>query len=132
MAARVWLGQLRSVRFLSVTHESKNPLIVMSKHSFDSEPSDNTTLVSALGWIGVFLVFVLVVALTYLRDPASTQETINTVERIKIRNEVEADQARLVNNYQWVNEPEGVIRVPVERAMELVVEELKAEQEAGS
>ena len=104
----------------------------MSKHSFDFEPSDNTTLVSALGWIGVFLVFVLVVALTYLRDPAASQEKINVAERIRIRDDVRAEQAKLVNAYQWVNQPEGVIRVPVERAMELVVEELKAGQATAS
>lgn len=103
----------------------------MSKHSFDIEPSDHTTMVSALGWLGVFLVFVLVVALTYLRDPAASQEKKNVVERTRIRNEVIANQAALVNNYQWVNQPEGIIRVPVERAMELVVEELKAEQAAN-
>jgi len=102
----------------------------MSKHSFNIEPSDNTTLVSALGWIGVFLVFVLVVALTYLRDPAASQEERNIVDRMKIRNDVRAEQARLVNDYQWVNQPEGVIRVPVARAMEITVEELKAEQAA--
>lgn len=102
----------------------------MSKHSFNIEPSDNTTLVSALGWVGVFLVFVLVVALTYLRDPAASQEARNIVDRMKIRNDVRAEQAKLVNDYQWVNEPEGVIRVPVARAMEITVEELKAEQAA--
>ncbi len=102
----------------------------MSKHEFDKEPSDNTTLVSALGWIGVFLIFVLLVALTYLRDTGTDQEALNVVERYRIRNEVEATQAKLVGEYQWVNQPEGVIRVPVERAMEITVEELKAEQAA--
>ena len=104
----------------------------MSKHSFDFEPSDNTTLVSALGWVGVFLVFVLVVAITYLRDPAASQLEKDKVARDTIRAQVINDQAELVDRYQWVNQPEGVIRVPVERAMELVVEELKAEQAAAS
>jgi len=104
----------------------------MSKHSFDVEPSDNTTLVSALGWIGVFLVFVLIVGITYLRHPAESQMEKDKVARAAIRMEVNDTQSKLVERYQWVNEPEGVIRVPVERAMELVVEELKAEQAAGS
>lgn len=103
----------------------------MSKHSFDSEPSDNTTLVSALGWIGVFLIFALLVALTYLRDPAVDQEQRNVVERNRIHKEVQATQAKLVSEYQWVNQPEGIIRVPVERAMELTIQELKAGQAAN-
>ena len=54
------------------------------------------------------------------------------IERTRILNDVRGEQAKLVNEYQWVNQPEGIIRIPVERAMGLVVEELKAEQAANS
>ena len=100
----------------------------MSKHSFDKEPSDNTVLVSALGWIGVFLVFALVVAVAYLPNRAVSQEELNVTERTAIRNHVIREQSDLMNKYQWINEAEGVVRLPVERAMELAVEELQAEQ----
>ncbi len=103
----------------------------MNKHHHDKEPSDNTVLVSALGWIGVFLVFVLVVAVAYLPNRAVSQEDLNVAERMTIRNTVRNEQEQLVNNYQWVNEAEGIVRLPVERAMELTVEELQAEQAAA-
>ena len=52
------------------------------------------------------------------------------IGRYEIRNEVRAEQARLVNSYEWVNQAEGVVRIPVERAMRLSVEELRAEQQS--
>ena len=101
----------------------------MSNAPLDKEPSDSTVLVSALGWIGVCLVFLVIVAVAYLPNRAKSQEEINAAIRYQIRNEVRGEQARLVSSYEWVNQPEGVVRIPVERAMRLTVEELREKQE---
>lgn len=98
----------------------------------EKEPSDSTVLFSALGWIGVFLIFVLIVAITYLNNPASSQSAEDNKARASILADVEAEQIRLVNATEWVNRPEGVVRIPVDRAMDIVVKELREEQEAGS
>ena len=98
----------------------------------EKEPSDSTVLFSALGWIGVFLIFVLIVAITYLRNPASSQSEEDNEARASILADVEAEQTRLVNATEWVNRPEGIVRIPVDRAMDIVVKELREEQEAGS
>ncbi|HSH09382.1 MAG TPA: hypothetical protein VK995_03285 [Oceanipulchritudo sp.] len=100
----------------------------MSNETLLPEPSDKTVLLSALGWIGVILVFGLVVAVAYLPNRAVSQESRNVEIRMKILNDVRGEQARLVNAYEWVNQPEGVVRIPVERAMKLAVEELRAKQ----
>ena len=102
----------------------------MSSSYTEKEPSDNTVLVSALGWIGVFLLFLLIVAVAYLPNRATSQTERNVEERLAIRNSVRSEQAKLTGGYQWVNQAEGVVRIPVERAMELAVEELRAEQAA--
>jgi hypothetical protein len=102
----------------------------MNNPQLDKEPSDSTVLISALGWIGVICVFLLVVAVAYLPNRAVSQEEQNAEIRYEIRNEVRAEQARLVNSYEWVNQAEGVVRIPVERAMRLSVEELRAEQQS--
>lgn len=102
----------------------------MSKSSLEPEPSDRKVLVSALGWIGVIFCFFLVVAVAYLPNRAVSQEEKNTEIRYAIRNEVLGEQARLVRSYEWINQAEGVVRIPVERAMKLSVEELRAEQQA--
>lgn len=101
----------------------------MSNAPFDKEPSDSTVLVSALGWIGVCLVFLLIVAVAYLPNRAKSQEEKNAAIRYQIRNEVRGEQARLVSSYEWVNQNEGVVRIPVEQAMRLTVEELRQKQE---
>lgn len=101
----------------------------MSNAPFDKEPSDSTVLVSALGWIGVCLVFLLIVAVAYLPNRAKSQEEKNAAIRYQIRNEVRGEQARLVSSYEWVNQNDGVVRIPVEQAMRLTVEELRQKQE---
>lgn len=100
----------------------------MNNPQMDKEPSDNTVLLSALGWIGVILVFLLVVAVAYLPNRAVPSEEKSAEIRFQIRNEVRAEQARLTSSYEWVNQAEGIVRIPVERAIEIAVEELRAEQ----
>jgi hypothetical protein len=96
----------------------------------ETEPSDRKVLISALGWLGVIFCFFLVVAVAYLPNRAVSTEKKNAEIRYKIRNEVRGEQARLVSSYEWVNQPEGVVRIPVDRAMKLAVEELRAEQQS--
>lgn len=102
----------------------------MSNAHTESEPSDRKVLLSALGWIGVIFCFFLVVAVAYLPNRAVDNEEKQAEERLTIRNQVRGEQARLVDSYEWINQEEGVVRIPVERAMKLAVEELRAEQQA--
>jgi hypothetical protein len=96
----------------------------------EKEPSDSTVLLSATGWIGVFLIFVLILGVTYLNRPDNSQSAADTEAREAIRADVEAEQNRLVTTCEWVNRPEGIVRIPVDVAMEVVVKELRKEQEA--
>jgi hypothetical protein len=102
----------------------------MSNAPIESEPSDRKVLLSALGWIGVIFCFFLVVAAAYLPNRAVSQEAKNAEIRYEIRNDVRGEQARLVDSYEWINQAEGVVRIPVDRAMKLAVEELRAEQQS--
>lgn len=100
----------------------------MNNPDTTAEPSDRTVLISALGWIGVIFVFFLVVAVAYLPNRAVSSYEQDTAVRKEIRQRVIGEQARLVKATEWVNQTEGVVRIPVERAMKLAVEELRAEQ----
>ena len=100
----------------------------MSNETLHPEPSDKTVLFSALGWIGVLLVFAFIVAVAYFPNRSTSQEARNVEVRLAIRNEVRQQQATLVNAYEWVDQNNGVVRIPVERAMELTVQELRAKQ----
>ena len=39
---------------------------------------------------------------------------------------VRAEQLEQLNSYGWVSQPEGVVHIPIDRAMELVVQEYQA------
>lgn len=102
----------------------------MNNPQLEPEPSDSKVLLSALGWIGVIFLFILIVAIAYLPRQAPSTESIAAAERMQIRNEITAEQIRLVGSYEWINQPEGIVRIPVSRAMELTVDELRKEQQA--
>lgn len=104
----------------------------MSKPHTESEPSDRKILLSALGWIGVIFCFFLVVAVAYLPNRAVDNEEKLAEERLQIRNQVRGEQARLVDAYEWVDQEQGIVRIPIDRAMKLAVEELRAEQQDAS
>ena len=87
---------------------------------------------SAIGWLGVLLVFAFILAVAYLPRKAQREESRAAVERIIIRDQMLAEQSRLVAACEWVNQPEGIVRIPVERAMELTVEELINKQRDAS
>jgi flagellar basal body-associated protein FliL len=99
----------------------------MSSHSshIDPEPSDNKALFSALGWLGVMFMFILIVAVAYLGKRPTSVDAKQAEQRHAIRAESEALQTRLVNSYDWINRDNGVVRIPVERAMELTLRDLR-------
>ncbi len=100
----------------------------MNSPRLEPEPSDRKVLLSAIAWLGVIFCFFLVVAVAYLPNRAVSQEARDAAIRYQIRDEVRGEQARLVESYEWINPAEGVVRLPVERAMRLTVEELRARQ----
>lgn len=105
----------------------------MSSSAAESnEPSERKVLYSALGWIGVIFIFVLIVAIAYLPNRSVDVYEQLAEERLQLRDEVQAEQTRLVDSYEWINQNDGVVRLPVERAMRLTVQELRAEAQDGS
>lgn len=73
----------------------------------------------------LLFLFILFIAYIYMFQPAPVdQQTIDN--RLAKRAEVEAKQKALVNEYAWVNQKEGQVRVPVELAMKLAVKEIDA------
>lgn len=96
--------------------------------SHDNEPSDNKLLLSAIGWIGVILLFGLVVAVAYFPNRAQSIEARQAEQRHAIRSAVVADQHRIKNSYEWVNREQDVVRIPIDRAMKLTLRDLRAQQ----
>jgi len=85
-------------------------------------------LFSALGWIGVFAIFVLIILIAYIPNRATSVYEVDRDARMEIRQEVDSSQSGLKATYEWVNQQEGLVRIPVDRAMRLTVEELRGKQ----
>jgi hypothetical protein len=80
-------------------------------------------------WLAVILLFVLFGAIVWVVIGPSRRGTDYEEKRAKIRIEklkaLREENAKDLNSYAWVNKAKGVVRIPIERAMELTVAELQ-------
>lgn len=79
--------------------------------------------VGLFGAVAVFLVVVLLQIVFYRMQEMETARKVVSMAPEELATLRAQQQARL-NGYGWVDEGAGVARIPVERAMELVAEEL--------
>lgn len=100
----------------------------MNNPAHDAEPSDNKVLLSALGWLGVIFCFLLILAVAYLPNRGVSADEIAAEQRYEILRRVKGEQAQLINQYSWIDQNAGLVRVPVERAIQLSIAELKERQ----
>jgi hypothetical protein len=89
----------------------------------DRDPSAFSTVY--VGVVGTILLVVIIYWLTaFYHDTVASenyakQVAVRPVERERYR----AAEAEALAGYGWVSQPDGVVRIPIERAMELVVAE---------
>lgn len=95
--------------------------------SLAPEPDDKKVLISAMGWIGAMMLFAIIVLIAYVPMRSKAPGANHDATRFEIKEGVDNEQRKLVGSYGWVNQAEGVVRIPVERAMELVVREQAAQ-----
>ena len=113
------------------------------KHPQDPHAGHETTDINvwAVGKFAIGLVIVCVVSLLLLfgllKFFQSREETsvANTVEPVKLFPEpqlqkteildlkaLHAEEDKLLNGYAWVDQPKGVVRIPVDRAIEVLAQ----------
>jgi hypothetical protein len=78
---------------------------------------------NVLAILGTFLVMAFLVALMrhYTATPSLSAD--RAAERMKILADFKAVNAPLLEKYDWQDKDKGIVRVPVARAKELVLEE---------
>jgi len=78
---------------------------------------------TVLGVAGSFLVMAWLVWLmrSYTQPPPLAQ--IRAEERLKIKHEFDQANAPILSGYDWADKSKGIIRIPVERAKELILQE---------
>jgi len=89
----------------------------------DGDPDARSTLY--VGVVGAVLLVIIIVGLTAIfnRVVADERYAKETLVEPAARLLYEADQAGKLTDYGWVDETNGVVQIPIERAMELVVRE---------
>lgn len=73
-------------------------------------------LIVAVAGVGLFLYF--------FNAPKPLNLEIVQERKAKLA-DVNAKQDELINNYAWVDQTKGIVRIPVEKAMPLTVEKLR-------
>jgi hypothetical protein len=86
----------------------------------------------AAGLLGTFLIVALLVHLMQLYTQAPSISATRAEERLKIMSDFKAANEPLVEKYEWQDPAKGFVRVPLERAKELVLEEWKNPEAARS
>jgi hypothetical protein len=89
----------------------------------ESTSRKNGTFLTVLAAVGTLLVMAwLVWLMRAYTQPPSLAETRAT-ERMKTKAEFDAANAPLINGYDWADQQKGFVRLPVERAKELILQE---------
>ena len=83
-------------------------------------------LIAVLGFIGALLVFLLIIGLEVLFYSMERDERERKyIERAPAEfSQLQAQQMARLTEYRYLDPKKGVVAIPVDRAMELVVEEL--------
>jgi hypothetical protein len=84
---------------------------------------------AVVGLVSAILLFVIVVALQALFYRMDEGERSRKVyeQPYEALQKLEADQLGTLNSYGWVDQQQGITRIPIERAMALVVAESRAQ-----
>jgi hypothetical protein len=91
-----------------------------------SDPkSTPTLLVGAVGMILLMVIVLLVEVLFHRTTQAEIYRKVISEQPLELR-QVQAEQLDQLNDYRWVSQPDGVAAIPIDRAMDLVVEEAQA------
>ena len=88
--------------------------------------SGTNNLVIAIWGVGSIVVLVIMVTWlrTYFVDVQTevVYQTVLSVENPKLK-DIQARDTEALNTYGWVDKEKGVVRIPIERAMELEVQQ---------
>jgi hypothetical protein len=78
------------------------------------------------GLIIVLLFAVLAALLVWQRQSIPTVEDVRKQERLKILADLNAENQKILTQYRWIDKSKGIVGIPIDRAMDLVLADLKA------
>ena len=87
----------------------------------------NVAVSAVVGIISAILLFVIIVmlqALFYWAEQGELEKKVFS-QPYQALQQLDANQIELLNSYGWVSEKDGVVHLPIDRAMELVAAEME-------
>ena len=89
----------------------------------DSDPQPLSLVI--VGIVGIVLAWVIIAGLEVLYHKTANAEFERKVVQAKPEKltRARAEQLQQINGYHWIDERAGTVQIPVERAMQLLVEE---------
>ena len=85
-------------------------------------------------WLGIVFLFalfgIIVLAVLGPAPRGDKYEQMRAKKRVDILKKVREEDAKALTTYGWIDKSKGTARVPIERAMELTVAELKQKKPA--
>jgi hypothetical protein len=93
----------------------------------------NTSIIAVVGFIGTIIIFALIIftqVLFYWTE--AKQRVVKDIDQpfLEYAN-LTADQQAKLAKYQWLDQEKKIVAIPVNRAMELVVDRLSKSQPQG-
>jgi len=98
----------------------------MTRHDGGDPNAPMTVVIGIVGAILTFVVIIALQAVFYQVERAEQRRKVDVVQPEDLAR-FRAEQAELLHGYRWVDQSAGVVAIPVDRAMALVVRELAAE-----
>jgi len=85
----------------------------------------NVAASAVVGIISAILLFVIIVMLQAVFYRAEQRELAKKVysQPFEALQQLDATQLEQLNSYGWISQPDGVVHLPIERAMELMAAE---------
>jgi hypothetical protein len=92
--------------------------------------SRSSFLVTVSAVLGAVAVFVLIIVIAYKpHRPEALQDGAKTPEdRAKLLQAHISREEKVANEYVWIDQPKGVVQLPLDRAIDLTIKDLNAKK----
>ena len=90
----------------------------------------DTTMIAYVGIVGTIITFFLVFALAALDLSFERSENVEKVILVPEKNSesILANQAAALTEYRWINQDKNIVAIPIDKAMQIVVQEEQQKQ----
>jgi hypothetical protein len=95
----------------------------MAEHQ---QPSKSSVPIIITGLVMILLFGALALFLTVQGQSIPNAEQVRAEARLKNLADLNADNQKLMTQYHWVDKSKGIVGIPIERAMDLVLTELQS------